>query len=236
MNRHNLMLSVLMLFTLGYHSMSQSEDNTKLTWQGGIMKTFDLADQSVEGSYYLVDEFTDAMVYWKVGGDSSKTENGNYHLMLDQFVFMDQDQEKGIGFEKILFFKITMDGAPAIFRHYSSLTSRGFDSKTSYVEQLYFKESQPVSFWRNWFINEVPPNYNEALNTGSKNTMLKRRSQVLLLYNDVWYENFKPKKKQLKEIFDNQAATILDYIKDNSLTDSTSDLQTLGQFINEMLK
>lgn len=203
--------------------------NTQTAWGNNILRTFDLAERGLEGPMHLLDEYVKATVVWKVGGDSSVTDAGNYHLYLDQFVFVEDGEEKSVDFERIKLFRLESAGLQREFIHTTLLSARQFEGKTSYLQKIYYDENKPISAWEYWFINEVPPNYNEALNTGSKNTMLKRRSQYVLLKEGVWYMNFKLKKGTIREVFPDRATELTKYVKNNRLDNAN---QSFLQFVN----
>lgn len=206
--------------------------NTKVTMAGGMLTTFDLAEKGMEGPMHLLDEFSDAVIVWKVGGDSSVISSGNYQLYIDKLVYLDKEKELGLDFERVKLFKLQLEGEMREFVHTSLLSDTPFEGKTSFLEKIYQEEAGKVSIWRYWFINEVPPNYNEAMQTGSKNTMLKRRNQLVLLRDNQWSVNFKLKKSQIKDVFGDRSQEIMKYIKSNDLDDSRQGLIDFGAYVN----
>jgi hypothetical protein len=234
MDHFRLLLTLSLTITVAtLCGQSQPKNaNTQTAWGNNILRTFDLAERGMEGPMHLLDENTTATVVWKVGGDSSVTESGNYHLYLDQFVFVEDEKEKSVDYERIKLFRFEQPGLDSEFIHASLLSDQPFEGKTSFLQKVYYDENETTSVWKYWFINEVPPNYNEAMNTGSKNTMLKRRSQYVLLKDGEWYMNFKLKKGTFKEVFPEKAADLAKYVKSNKLDDSPESFSQFASYVN----
>ncbi|MFT4738857.1 MAG: hypothetical protein ACI8QD_002635 [Cyclobacteriaceae bacterium] len=192
--------------------------------QGNLLRSFDLVEAETEGTYLLLDEYVRSRVDWSKTGEEGYTELGNYHLDLDQFVFLEDGKQMGVAKQRVASFTVVMDGKPARFTSTSLLSNDTFEGKTSYLQELFYNSANSASLLQYWYVNVVPPSYNMALNTGNKNTVLRRRSQFVALVNDKYYVNFKLKKKLIKELFSEDSAALLQFVKANNLSDSEADL------------
>ena len=178
------------------------------------------------GSSFILNEFTNAEVFLKTIADTLFVDLANYDSKTKTLIFQDNGAYKAIPRNILREFKL----ANRYFINSSELADYP-DPIPVFLEQVHNEKN--VSLFIDYEVNVVAPNYNVALNVGSKSAKVSTEETFHLRMNDQWFLNFTFKKKYIKDNFDERSNDILAFAKKEKLQDSIDDIKKLADFLVE---
>ena len=168
--------------------------------------------------------------------DTIVLQKANYHLELQTVVFENEDKLESVRPIFLSRFQILENEGDRVSYVNKKSLLESLDRGNSQISRSegFLQEisiSDNCSLYRDWYLHITEPTYNEALDIGSKERILKRENNYSLVYKNTYYENFKLSNKRLKEIF-GSSAKIKSFMKENNLKGNTeSELAQLVDYI-----